>query len=425
MKVIYRDLKSFIGELRNQDFAFYAACAYLIFSYLRPQAIYPALDFIPWTQVTIVLGLIYLAIKRRLKIQSSHTILFIFFLVILASCFNSQYPDVSFNKLSVIYIWLIEVFFFTNCIRTPSQFRAITILLFLILFKMSFFGARTWVGRGFGFTKWGIAGPSGFFANSGEFSLLMAMLAVMSLAFIFGHKNTSKIYYILPLTAIMTVLGASSRGGQLALAIGGLVLLVWIGKIRLKNIIILVLGACIAFSLLPEQQKERFRNIGSDATSESRLIYWEKGLEMMNEHKLLGVGFYGFRPYFSEHYSGTTDSTLASHRSEVAHNSLIEVGAATGYLGLAFYCWMLYLCHHLNRKTRKLFLRREHNVQDDWIYRYTIGLDVALIVYFIGSFFMSVAFYPYIYLLIMLSQSLYNATIKDVKHLPYNTLRTT
>lgn len=411
MKGIFKDCLNFYTECKQQDFGFYMVAAYLVFSYLRPQVLFPILNIIPWTELTIVSGILYSIVKNRLKFQHVHFSLFLFCMIALISSYLSYYPDKSFNKLNVIFIWTTEVLFFTNCIRTTKQYKLITILFFLLIFKMSFFGARTWIERGFGFRGWGIAGPTGFFANSGEFSLLIAMLAAMSIAFILGHKKVNKMYYLLPLTAIMTVAGASSRGGQLALAGAMFVIAVVIGKLRIKNILLVTFMSLAVFSLLPDQQINRFSTAGDDDTSESRLIYWGAGLEMMNEHKWFGVGYYTFPQYFHDHYSMLfNESIINSGREEVAHNSLIEVGSTMGYVGLTCYLWLIYLVYSLNRKTRKILRKEQKDISTDWMPRYSIGLDAALVAYLIGSFFMSVAFYPYLYLLLMLSQSLNNCS---------------
>jgi putative inorganic carbon (HCO3(-)) transporter len=407
--MILTDFKNFYSRCKAQDFGFYMAAGYLIFSYLRPQVIYPVLDILPWTQLCIIFGLIFCVIKSQLKFQAPHLALIIFSLICLASAYNSYYPDYSLSKVDTIFIWTVEVLFFTNCIRSTIQFRLITIIFFLILFKISLFGARTWVERGFGFRDYGIAGPPGFFANSGELSLLIAMLTVMSITFYIAHKPIRKIYYLLPITCVMTVLAASSRGGQISLLIGILLISLIVGKVKIKNLLIMVLVGGLSFSLIPEKQKERLESSGDDKTSQSRLIYWGAGLEMIQEHPWLGVGFYSFPSYFYDHYSDDLlEPSEWGHRKEAAHNSLIEVASSTGYLGLSCFIWLYWIIFSLNRKTRKILKTSTHESKA-WMHTYSIGLDISMVVFFTGSFFMSVAFYPYIYFMLMFSLSMNNA----------------
>lgn len=417
MKKLFEDIRLYISDSRKEGFVFYCVILYLIFSYLRPQAIYPWLNVIPWTRLVLIIGIIYLFSEGRIRIQLPHVALFIFALVVTISAYTAVYPEISTEKIGTIYIWLIEVIFFTSAMKSLKQYYLMTIAFFIILFKMSAFGARVWViDRGFGFRGWGIAGPDGFFANSGEFSLLMAMLAIMSVTFLYAVNSKRKIYYILPLTAVMTVIGASSRGGQLALLVGILMFSILIMKLRIKNIVIFALLLTVLLNLLPDEQKERFSSMGDDNTSVSRMLYWEKGFEIISRYNLLGIGIYGFPSYFQDHYASEIDSDAYTFQhKEVEHNSYIEVGVATGYIGFVCYLWLIFICYRLNKKTQKLINSMPNDMADiKWSGAYSIGLNISLLTYLIGSTFMSVAFYPYLYLMLMLSQSLYNS-VSDIR----------
>jgi len=418
-----RDLKSFLIELKQQDFAFLMACGYLVFSFMRPQAIYPELDILPWTQLCILLGLFHQVVNNQFKLKFGHFLIFAFAIICTISANSSSYPQVSSDKLSVIYIWLIEVVFFTNCIKNKRQAKLILALFVLILFKMSFFGARTWMNRGFGFTSWGLAGPPGFFANSGEYSLLMAIYLVISICFLYQVFRVKKYFYLIPVTALLTVLGASSRGGQLALVVGLVYLMMALGKMSIKHLIITTIVCVSVYSLMPQEQLERFQSMGDDNTSKSRLEYWDAGLEMMDNNKLIGIGYYAFPYYYRDYYQvhDGEDSFLAQ-RMEVAHNSFIEVGSTLGYTGLAMYLLIIYYAFTLNRKTFNLTKNSAHEHQ--WIAKTSIGLNAAIVVYLTGSMFMSVAFYPYLYFLLMFSIMLRDVSLVE-SHKGFKALPTT
>ena len=413
MITLKNDLFSYIRLCKEQDFAFYTAFAYIIFTYLRPQAIYPWFDILPWTQLSIVAGLVYLALNGRIRVQFTHVLLALYCGVITLSAYQSYYQDYSLSKLHIPLIWAVEVIFFTSAIRGQLQYRLITIAIFLVLFKISFFGARTWFGRGFGFSDFGISGPPGYFTNSGELSLLMAMLAVVSVGYFRAIKPSTRWYYALPITAVMTVLAASSRGGQLALAIALSLLLFKYAKLNFRYLFLFGLLGFLGYSLVPEEQMERFYAMGSDNTSQSRLLYWEKGIEMTNENPWLGVGHNAFARYFKDRYKHLQSSDqFLQRRSEVAHNSLVQIGSTTGYIGLSLYLALHLHCLMLNRKTRKHIARLGKKAGDkQWMESYATGLDYTLLCFFIGALFMSVAFYPYIYLMLMLCQCLHNSAV--------------
>lgn len=413
MQVI-KDAKLYVNRIKGQDFGFYAAAAYLTFEFLRPHVIYPFFDVIPWARISILLGFFYVLLKGNLRIQTIHVLLLAFLGSVYISSVLSYVPNTSFNMIDTMISWVVVVMFFSNAIRTLEQYKLLIILFFLYIFKISFFGARTWAGRGFAFTDWGISGPQGFFQNSGELSLLMVVFAAMSFGYIIGHKDKglSKLYYLVPITAAMTVLGASSRGSQLALALMVILYAVRMGKLSLKNVALVAVVGWIGFTLLPDEQKERFSTMGEDGTSESRLVYWEKGLEMMSNNPWFGIGHYAFPSYFEDRYAHSVEFEQFTYRREVAHNTFIQVGSEQGYVGLSIYLLLVWMCFRLTKKTRQLIKGKEGNEHFSWIPNYTIGVDMAMVGYLIGSFFMSVAFYPYLYVFLMFNQALYNTTKK-------------
>jgi len=415
------DIKYFIGRCKAQDFPFYCVSAYLVFEFLRPHTIYPKLDFLPWAQLSIMLGVLSLLIQGRLKYQFSHFLLTIFVAIAVLSCFTSTFPNDSFKGIYVIVTWLGVVIFFTSSIKNIEQFKLILILFLIIIFKMSFFGAKTWALRGFSFTSWGISGPDGWFQNSGELALIMVIFSCLSYGIVSGMKVKHRLYYLAPITGVMTIIAASSRGSQLAILIVITIGALTIKKINIKNLFLFGLILWLGYTFLPDEQKKRFSTMGSDGTSTSRLVYWEKGLDMLSSHKLLGIGYAAFPSYFERYYAPSVVFENFSYRREVAHNTLIQVGSEMGYLGFAAYIFLIGHLFKLSYQTRKYYRANSNDGKNEWIILYTYCADLGLIGYLIGSFFMSVAQYPYIYLYLALNQSLLNTVKLDLK-VPPNSL---
>jgi len=414
MKELYRDLSNYIRECKSDNFGFYCVCGYIIFSYLRPHALYPALNVLPWTQMFIMAGLVYAGVKGKLKFQKTHLTVLLFAFSSAISTIFSFDVDQSLKNLSTIFIWTLEVLFFTSCINNLNQLRLIVILFFITLFKISLFGAKTWVMRGFAFQDYGIAGPNGFFENSGELSLMMAMLVIMSMSVIHQNKKVSRFYYLLPITAFMTVLGASSRASQLGLVAGFFIFFVLRGQFKIRYLVVGFLVCYLGFQLLPEGQKERFTSAGSDSTSISRLTYWAGGIKMFEEHPIVGVGYRCFPDYFHRYYRYMIPEGQSwGARKEVAHNTLIEVGSEMGVIGLITYLFVYFYVFTLNRATRRKIITFIPNAKETWFYQFSIGLDIAQIVFIIGGFFMSVALYPYNYFMLMFAGALNNAILSQ------------
>ncbi|MDN6327077.1 MAG: O-antigen ligase family protein [Alkalibacterium sp.] len=400
--VLKNDLKVFLQGLKGQDMIFYLGLAFIVLYYLRPQVIIPGLSIIPWMQITIVVGFLAMASNNRLKFTGTHFLVFLFATIAWLSAMNSLYPEISSKDITTPFIFALEVLFLSNCVKNVKQLQLLLILFFLCIFKMSFFGARTWVGRGFGFSGWGLQGPPGFFQNSGEFSLLMAICAVMSIPLILHMKPKTKLYWLLPVTGVMTVMAASSRGGQLALLTGLIYLLLAYKKIRFKNLVYVAIVASIAWAIFPDEQKARFATAGSDGTSETRLEYWSAGIDMAKEYPLLGIGLKAFPEHYSRYYK-ISDGSYLSRRKEVAHNSLIEVASTLGIFALTLYLWLQLIVFSTKSLLKNKKSSGASEDEFEFLEHFRISLNAAILTYFVGALFMSLAFYPYIYFLLSLS----------------------
>lgn len=417
MGTLIKDARNYISQFTAQEFYFWAIAAYLVFEYVRPQQIYPVINVLPWAQTALILTIVgFMLARKPLRFHFTDFLMVTFLAVLAWSAVSSEYPEYSIARLDVFYSWVIVVWCFHNAVNTRKKLFLITVFFLLACFKMSLFGAKVWAGRGFSFTDWGIQGPPGFFNNSGELSLLMVMVVALSICFLRGFSASMSrmqklVYYLLPITAAMTVLASSSRGGQLSMIVVMVMYFLVVHKASIKRIAALGLVIGLVFIGLPEEQKARFDAIGTDRTSEARLAYWGAAWDMMNEHKLLGVGHYAFPQYFRDYYRPRMekDNPLFD-RMEVAHNTYLDLGATTGYLGLSVYLLLVYQCFRLTRKTRRLLAERG---DEGWIFEFSRGLDLSMVGYLVGSLFMSVAFYPFIYLQLMLSQAMFSTVAQE------------
>lgn len=404
--------------LKEQPICVWMICLYIMNEYLRAQKIFEFLYGLPISRILLLMTLITWTMNAKEKFHKDSFFGFylLFFLIILVSSFTAYSPTKSFNNLNLYISWMLIYFLVVQNITTEKRLLIFIWFLFLPIFKMSLFGAKSWTMRGFAFSDWGVSGPEGFFQNSGELSLLMAMFFAMSTGLYIGIKEhlsyTKKLLMLsLPLTAIMTVLASSTRGSQLALLIQMLIFGILFKKFSFRGIIVTVLALSLAYNYLPEEQKQRFESAGSDKTSLARLTYWEKGYEMLNDHPVTGVGYFNFPEYFAYKYPSYV---VYEHKgAEVAHNHVVEVAATLGYPGIIVYLLIIYGCYYVAAKTRKILVNNE--LKSHWVYPFTIGMDCALIGYFIGAMFMSVAFYPYIWIHSALIVATYTATKKMIE----------
>jgi O-antigen ligase len=258
---------------------------------------------------------------------------------------------------------------------------------------MSQHGAFEWVSRGFSFAGWGLVGSPGFFRNSGEYAIQMIIFGSLAIAFVSSLKDYWGRYkkwflYLATATGYMSVMGASSRGAQLALAFIG----VWFllkQKWGFKGLaVVLVLSAAL-YVILPDEQIMRFHDIGSDTDSLQRLAYWQYGIsEVIPRHPVLGVGYHNWLEYVSF----KVPEGLGPYQIvQEPHNIYIQAAAELGFVGFSIFILLVIYAFILNAQTRAIANKSKNN----FLYSLSFGLDAGLIGYLVAGSFVSVLYYPF------------------------------
>lgn len=406
-------LSRFWQVVRSQSWAFWLLCLYFFFEYVRPQAIWPFLDVLPWAQIVLV-GCALAAVaegKIRLSVPLGGLVL-AYGAVVLLSVFAAYDLQPIFARPEIFANWLI-VFLLTVCIvDREERFFVFVVLYFLWNLKMSQHAVRSWAGAGFAFRDWGVAGPPGWFHDSGEFAIQMAMFFPLS-AYFAWHcwKNCGTLKRLvllaMPVTAGIAVIGSSSRGAYLGLAAAVLVLLVQSRRLKVATLAGI---ACVgALLMVPAEQWQRFDDIGEDGSSQARLVYWADGVEIMNRHPFLGVGYENWLSYYEDHYS--TYSRFGARQEP--HNIFIEAGAELGYTGLLVFLLLIFGTLSVNRRTRRLAGRLGPG--GAFLERMAYGLDAALAAYLVAGFFVTVLYYPFFWVNLSMSAALHVAARRKLR----------
>jgi O-antigen ligase len=205
------------------------------------------------------------------------------------------------------------------------------------------------------------------------------------------------------------VIFTHSRGGFIGLLVGGGIIFFKAFKKRKLVAGLLLAGATVIFIFLtPQGYWERMSTIvepGDDYNISSpagRIEVWKKGLQFMIENPLTGVGIGNF----------TTAEGL-SHKDvggkwSTAHNSFIQIGGELGVGGLILFILLFY---YLFKSLRRIISK------DPKIKTLKESLEVSLIGYITGGFFLSQAYSMVLYLIIGMTVAL-NYVVKrsDLNH---------
>lgn len=401
-------IRSIWQAVKQEHISFWALVAYFFFEYVRPQGIYPAIAVIPWAQLSLIVALLGAFSDKSVKwvscIENKHFVFF-FIIVALSSIFAFQ-PAVSWSAKTDIVNWILVYFLMINVLNTEKRFFIFLLGFLLFSFKMSQHGFFSWASRGFSFTNWGLIGAGGWFQNSGEFAIQMLIFGSMSAAYVFAHKDRwgkykKWFFYFMPFTAVMTVLGASSRGSQLGLLVIGLLLMIRL-KAGFKVFIGLIVVMFLAYSLLPEDQIQRFTQMGDDKNSITRLAYWSYGWEVIKDHPLLGIGYDNWLSY--AHFD--RPEGIVWGRTQLPHNIYIEVASESGFLGFFSFMFLVIYAFVINARTRKMALQLKHKLFNFMTY----GFSMGLVGYLVAGTFVTVLYYPFFWVQIAFIVALHNIT---------------
>lgn len=387
-------IKNMWGYFKSQHFSFWMICGYLFFEFVKPQALFPVIDVLPWAQLLLIGALIGAFLDSSVKWVHSKANLYItiFSIIIIISMVTARYPEVSQQNFIHLFGWVAIYFLTINIVNTSKRFYIFLMIYLIAAGKIAIGTAKTWAGRGFEFTNWGLMGPSGYFQNSGELAVLMSMLFPLAFYMYRYLKNKISLWERILLAAfwicpIFTILGASSRGAQVALVIQ-LIFMFRKSLFRIKPLIGVIILFTSIYFLMPEEQKDRFKNVGYDKTSEQRLLYWKNGWEMMKEHPLTGVGYFNFIPYYEAYYS----HDMLYPQAQLPHNIFIQVGTDGGFPALIFFIAIISFC--LLTPLKKIKERRELDFENA-IYA---GLGIGVLGFVIAGQFVTISYYPFIWI---------------------------
>lgn len=400
--------KALWSQLRKEHFAFWMTCLYLVLQYFDPLRIYRALDSLPMDKIVIGLAMLSLPMdpRRRWVRDATNVWMTAFWLTTIAASAFAIFPAISWKHWYDFFNWYVIYFLIINTVTTKERYFIFITIFLLANFKLSFFGARTWITRGFGFESWGIMGPPGFFQNSADLSIEMLMFAPIAfeLALFVKPRVKRVTYWLLMLGAVtgaLTVLGASSRGAQVALAFQ----MTWIAiqrKLKVRVFVAIALLAGIGYALLPAAEKARFSSAGTDNTSMQRLDYWKAGLKMIEHHPILGVGYFNFSPI----YLVRDPAKLVHGTAELPHNIFIQVGTDAGLVGLAIF--IVLIARNLKIASEIQRICESRKTAPEFAPSIARGLVIATWGFVIGGQFDTVSYYPFLWINLALIVSLAN-----------------
>lgn len=220
-------------------------------------------------------------------------------------------------KLALIFMFIATI------VNTEERFKSITWIVMFLMTGVAGMGVLQYydydiVGNGMQWASdklvWQIRG-AGNFDNPNDLAYSVVLTVPFALgAFLRGGVVQKTISIVIMTVSTYCIYLTNSRGGQLALVFSLAVFIIfWVDNPKIKKLAVTVglIVVLMAFSM----QTGDYRK---DESSMGRVEAWEKGMELLQQHPLLGVG---------------KDQFLEYHKRDT-HNSYVRAGAEMGLPGL-------------------------------------------------------------------------------------------
>lgn len=371
-------------EYLRHDIVFVTFCVWSFALLCRPQDYILALKALhPGLVSTIIMLIIFISnyekINTALLTDSKQIRYFMrFVLVMIIGIPFSMHARESFNMVFFIYVMCVIYFMiFYKVIDTVHKLRTLFFVCCLGCGVFCFFALSMYNGNR-------LAMGSMFDPND----ICFFVVSFLPLNLLFTSKDNSilirLIFLSIFISGVLVVFLSGSRGGLLALLVIGFFFVIKTKTIKFshKMLMIIFILIVLAFSPIKYDRFSTMLNLEGDynVTSETgRLAIWETGVELMMKNPLTGVGVNSFNRAFGYSQAAKGSSNL---KWKAAHNSVIQIGTETGFIGLFLFIMM-------NMNVLKIFNKVLKETTDQKLLEIVSLGKVGFIGMFVSSMFVT------------------------------------
>ncbi len=400
-------------------FAFLGVFAYFIVEYMQLGLQYPILQPLALGKVSVgiaALGWLFSPKPARSAGVDTGVIdkaIVALLVAVFASTLFAVHQGLAWDAFIDAVRLAVAYFIISRLADNLWRLRAICFVWLLLNFKIGQFVCRTyatWHSAGadeMGLVSHGVGG-TGWFGNSADLGVAMCVIWPVAICLLFSKPKG--MYKLLLIGASLACLGAiflcGSRGAVVGAVAIGIAALVKSPQKISALIMVVLLGIALWF-VLPEASKQRFssaRNPEQDKTAHHRLSLWKAGIQMWEDHPVLGVGLNNYALVRWSRYPIDIENGTIS----VPHSLYVQGISELGLLGMVPMVILWIGFFRLNSATRRKMLRLGQEQRRSFEHCLATGLDLGLIGYLASGTFVAVLWYPHIFVLLGLSAALNN-----------------
>lgn len=371
-------------------FAFYV---YVVIEYIRPQESLAILGMIrPAMIALIVLGIFSLSRMGSDVYKDTSIRLFIAF--VLLSWFSLAHAVNTFwafqGALSLTMYLLAAVIPMSMIVRDPGSLRK-----FLVF----------WVGIHCYLTAYGFLhagkGPGGFIGDENDLALVLNMALPYSYYLASSRSLSPKMRAAMVAAAMFIAAGVittMSRGGVVGLA-ATTVMIILLSKKKLRNAVLIGVGALITYAVVPAQYKAEVSSIRDegDSTRQQRIFQWMVGWDMFLDNPVIGVGTQNYPWRVVEYEAARAESNPKgrSYAGRAAHSLYFTLLPEYGLAGVLIVVSILWqLAKKLRRAMKPVAPVHDPSQAQDLVDAAARATLVSLVAFLVTGTFISVLYYP-------------------------------
>jgi probable O-glycosylation ligase (exosortase A-associated) len=377
---------------------------YILFEYLRPYDLVPALLYlrIPILIITVTAFAWVVRVSRTKTIYwNKLSWLYLLFVSLIGftvvSAENYFYALMIFKEAILVFTIFVIA---SDVVNTQSRLRKLVWLLLLIHLFLAMKGTYNYL-TGYGVTGGqrtsGIVGTS-FLADENDFALTLNMMIPFAFFTVtYANKWLTRAISI-PILIALTfgVVSSFSRGGWVGLVVA-VVFCLLRSRRRMLMLVLVVVLAAVLLAVAPSEYWTEIQTISDtgETTASTRLNYWHAAFKMFLDHPIIGVGAGNGGAYMPDYVTGYKNP--ATQWGRAFHGTLPQILAELGIIGISLYIAMLYFVFtRLSAIRRKALESGERNET----VRYADSIMGGILAYQASAIFLSTAYYPQFWTLI-------------------------
>ena len=329
---------------------------------------------------------------------------------------NADFPVDAAHKWDWVWKALVFAIFVPLTITTRLRFEAVVLTMVLTAGAIIINGGIKTAagGGGYGVLYLFVDNNTGMYESSTIATVAIAIIPLILWAMKHGTVfppdwRVKTFGYALVFACVLMPIGTEARTGLLCMAVLALLML---RDVKRRFV---YLGAAAALGLvalpfLPQSWSARMSTLETaeeDTSASTRIAVWQWTIDYANSHPMGG----GFDAYRGNKFTyklptrtsdgNTTSVTLEDHTDQARayHSAIFEMLGEQGWPGLFLWLWI----HGLGLWQMERIRRRWRNrarADQQWQAPLAVALQIAQVIYLVGSVFQGIAYQPFILTLI-------------------------